>query len=90
MQYSKLPIISHGFIQIFKGFLGRFIRVGGGGELEAYNQTKKSVFKTRYIAVLIKILFEFNYFVKLQNILKSQIHFNTSLKGAYNRVYFFI
>ena len=71
MQYSKLPIISHGFIQIFKEFLGRFIWVGGGGELEAYNQTKKSVFKTRYIAVLIKILFEFNYFVKLQNILKS-------------------
>ena len=46
-------------------------------------------FKTRYIGVLIKVLFEFNHFVKLQNILKSRIHFNTSLRGAYNRVYFF-
>ena len=32
--------------------------------------------------MLIKILFEFHHFFKLQNVIKSQIHFNTSTRGG--------
>ena len=38
---------------------------------------KQKCFKTSYIAVLIKILLEFDRFFKLQNVVKSRIHFNT-------------
>ena len=45
-----------------------FITVRGGGEKlgggEAYNLTKKRCFKTSYIEVLNKILFEFDRFFK--------------------------
>ena len=41
--------------------------------------------------MLMKILFEFHHFFKLQNVIKSQIHFNTtSTGGAYIQgMYFF-
>ena len=53
-------------------------------------ELKKSGFKTSYIKVLIKRLFEFDCFFKLQNVVKSRIHFNTPCeRGAYNRLYFF-
>ena len=53
-------------------------------------ELKKSGFKTSYIKVLIKRLFEFDCFFKLQNVVKSRIHFNTRCeRGAYNRLYFF-
>ena len=42
-----------------------------------YNRTEKKCFKTSYIAVLIKILLEFDRFFKLQNVVKGRIHFNT-------------
>ena len=51
---------------------------------------KKSGFKTSYIKVLIKRLFEFDCFFRLQNVVKSPIHLNTPCeRGAYNRLYFF-
>ena len=53
-------------------------------------ELKKSGFKTSYIKVLIKRLFEFDCFFKFQNVVKSRIHFNTPCeRGAYNRLYFF-
>ena len=40
--------------------------------------------------MLIKRLFESDCFFKLQNVVKSRIHFNTSCeRGAYNRLYSF-
>ena len=47
-------------------------------------------FETVYIAVLIKVPFEFTRFFKLQNIVKNRIHFNTSYRGAYSQMYFFL
>ena len=53
-------------------------------------------FETVYIAVLIKVPFEFTRFFKLQNIVKNRIHFNTGgliarcifcLKGRTGRAY---
>ena len=42
--------------------------------------------------MLMKILFEFHHFFKLQNIIKSQIHFNTTSTGGAHiqGVYFFL
>ena len=48
---------------------------GGRGRWGAITGQKKC-FKASYIAVLIKILFEFDRLYELQNIVKSQIHFN--------------
>ena len=42
----------------------------GGGGGRAYIRTKK-LFKTSYIAVLIKILFDFAPFFKLQHVVKN-------------------
>ena len=47
-------------------------------------------FETVYIAVLIKVPFEFTRFFKLQNIVKNRIHFNTSYRGAYSQMYFLL
>ena len=44
-------------------------------------------FETVYIAVLIKVPFEFTHFFKLQNIVKNRIHFN---RGAYSQMYFLL
>ena len=59
---------------------------GGGGGREAYiqgtcNWDKKAFQNISYKAVLIKILFEFTHFFKLQSVVKNGmiiIHFNTS------------
>ena len=39
--------------------------------------------KTSYIAVLIKILFEFIRFFKLENVVNNRINFNARQRGAY-------
>ena len=51
-------------------------------------------FKTSYIAVPIKILFEFTRYFKLQNVVKKSNLLQYKLEGiisgeAYNRMYFF-
>ena len=59
-------------VQLHKGFKRgiRRGRGGGGGGSGASNPPNKQL-KTRYIAVLIKILSEFDSFSKLKNIVKS-------------------
>lgn len=52
-------------------------------------------FKTSYIAVPIKILFEFTRYFKLQNVVKKSNLLQYKLEGiisgeAYNRMYFFV
>lgn len=58
---------------------------------------QEKFFKPSYIALLIKIIFEFDRF-KLLNVVKSRIHFNTGREwrlifggrgGGYNQMYFF-
>ena len=51
------------------------------------NLTKKKCFKSSYKAVLIKVLYEFGcfFFLKLQDVVKSQIHFNTCQREAHIR-----
>lgn len=51
-------------------------------------------FNTSYIAVPIKILFEFTRYFKLQNVVKKSNLLQYKLEGvisggAYNRIYFF-
>ena len=52
--------------------------MGGGGYIREGGLITelKKCFKTCYIATLIKILFEFDHFFKLQNFVK--IHCNTT------------
>ena len=71
---EKLPGLSRNEPQGFStslGVLGGLINRGGGG-LYAGGLTTglKKCFKTDYIAVLIKILFEYSRFFKLQYIVK--------------------
>ena len=62
---------------------GAYIRGGG------VKQTKKKCFETSLIAELIKILFEFDHFFELQNVVKSRIHFNTSYRTRLSPDVFF-
>ena len=55
----------------------RVYKQGRGGAWELIT-VLKSVLKTSYMEVLIKILFEFDRFFQFQNVVKSRIHFNTS------------
>ena len=60
----------------------------------------KFSFKTSYIAVLIRILLEFNCFFNLQNVAKKSNSFQYKLEvglyswgggeGAYNQMHFFV
>ena len=69
--YRKLLIINSGLIQLCKG-LSAEVREGERGRGgEAYYRTKKKVFTTSYIAVLIKMLFEFDRLFKVQKVVKS-------------------
>ena len=64
LQYGKILIISPGLTQLHEGLTGLI-------NWWTYNWTKKVFQKTSYKAVFIKILFEFDHFFKLQNVLKS-------------------
>ena len=57
--------------------------MGGGGGVESGSLRKKR-FEKRYIAVLIKILFELNRLVELQNVVRIRILFYAAKRGAYN------
>ena len=56
-------------LDLVRGFINE------GAYRSAYNTTKKC-FKTSEIAELIKILFEFTRFFKVQKFIKNRIHFN--------------
>ena len=92
LQYGKILIISPGLTQLHEGSNRAYKQYWW-----TYNWTKKVFQKTSYKAVFIKILFEFDHFFKLQNVLKSWIHLNSCYRGvfiwvsggAYNWIYFF-
>ena len=66
LQYGKILIISPGLTQLHEGSNRAYKQYWW-----TYNWTKKVFQKTSYKAVFIKILFEFDHFFKLQNVLKS-------------------
>ena len=63
--YRNLLLISPGLYNFVKGF-----REAYKPRSVVYNCTKKSVANASYVTVLIKILFEFTPFFKLQNVVK--------------------
>ena len=73
---EKLPGLSRnepqGLFNFVSGFKRAYKLGGGGGGLKPGGLTTglKKCFKTGYIAVLIKILFEYSRFFKLQYIVK--------------------
>ena len=70
---NKLKALGlYNFVRRFRGAYKRG-RLYSGGLITRL----KKCFKTSCIAVLIKILFEFDRFFELQNVVKSRIHFNT-------------
>ena len=75
--YRKLAIICPG--PGLNNFVGGFRRAYKPGEGDGLitNRSKKKYFKPSYIAVLSKILFEFDRFFNLPNFVRSRIHFNT-------------
>ena len=76
--YGKLLFISHkpggGLHNFVRNFTRSCNRDGGGGGGESGSLIKKR-FEKRYIAVLIKILFELNRLVELQNVVRIRILF---------------
>lgn len=75
--YGKLLFISHkpgGGLHNFVRNFTRSCNWEGGGGVESGSLRKKR-FEKRYIAVLIKILFELNRLVELQNVVRIRILF---------------
>ena len=67
---------------------GRGGLIFGEGDRLITNRSQKKCFKPSYIAVLSKILFEFDRFFKLPNFVRSRILFNTCW-GWEGGMYFF-